>query len=374
MWTLTGTVLHRPGMWYELMFALGTAAVTAAIAVLVLLVRNVGTEYAGGCASSLKLDSLKPLDVGRKMASETVLGLIMGLFVEKAVKIWWSLRLDQLQGLFNIICSMVLRSAIYFPHANNPSDQRARLTILRYGCASIALLFKDARELDCWTVGEYQRCQINDIAFAAEGLLTSEEAERLRSMATGAGSRSQIVFVWLASYFTKLCLDGKLPMPLENQNDMLRRCEEARNKIGEIMAVVSTQYPLEYTHLVVLMYKTAILLLAVETGLILGISGCSGRDDRRLFWLYFFTRSLLLIAIPIVYQGLGMIRNTIQNPFVPTSATSYSWKVFHARVTNEARDLLRAGRTPPYVPGQRKAVAVLPPQFIERQISSAMYE
>lgn len=267
----------------------------------------------------------------------------------------------------------MLRAAIYFPHANNESDMRARLTILRYGCASIALLFKDARELDCWTAGEYDRYQIDDIAFSAEGLLTADEEERLRNMATGAGSRSQVIFVWLASYFTKLCLDGKLPMPLENQNEMLRCCEEARNKIGEIMAVVSTQYPLEYTHLVVLMYKTAIILLAVETGLILGISGCSGKDDR-LFWLYFFTRSLLLIAIPIVYQGLGMIRYAIQNPFVPTSATSYSWKVFHARVSNESRDLLRAGRTPPYVPSQRKAPAVLPPQFIERQISSAMYE
>lgn len=376
---VTGTVLMRPGLWQQMLFALGTAALTTAITVLTLLACNVGTDRAGSCRggdglSTLQLSSLKKLDVGRMMASETILGLIMGLFVEKAVKIWWCLRLDQLQGLFNIICSMVLRAAIYFPHANNSSDAHARLTILRYGCASIALLFKDARELDCWTTGEYATYQIDNIDFAAEGLLTSEEVERLRAMPTGAGSRSQVIFVWLASFFTKLCLDGKLPMPLENQNEMLRSCEEARNKIGEIMATVSMQYPLEYTHLVVLMYKTAILLLAVETGLILGFSGCAPDGDGNDFWLYLCTRSLLLVAIPVVYQGLGMIRNMIQNPFVPTSATSYSWKVFHARVANEARSLLLAGRRPPYVPRERKFPANLPPQYIERQISSAMYE
>lgn len=171
-----------------------------------------------------------------------------------------------------------------------------------------------------------------------------------------------MVWVWISSLFTKWCLDGRLPDPLNNQETMLKYCEEARNAIGTILAQLNMQFPLSYTHTVVLMTKMMLFAVAVESGFSAGVAISIGKYEHLAPPITF------LIVLPLIYQGLIDIKEHISNPFRDDS-TDYCFKMFHARITSECRDFFKAGSNPPY-----GRPAVLPPQLLERQITSAFYD
>ena len=123
---------------------------------------------------------------------QSLVGFILGLFVNKTVEIWWDLRHQTMQELMNIVENMSLRMAIYFP-GTGLEDATARHTIMRYGIASVALLFKDAREVDAWSDEQMKDLKTNDFQdLIDDGLLTEHEVTLL----AGEPSRSQICWVW----------------------------------------------------------------------------------------------------------------------------------------------------------------------------------
>ena len=170
----------------------------------------------------------------------TLAAFILGYYMEKTINIWWTLRHDTLQQLMNVVDNMCLRMAIYFP-GSHEEDVEARETIMRYGILSLALLFKDAQEVDVWTEREAQKANALDLDdLVAEGLVTPKEAALLHN----TPARSQMCWVWISSLFTKWCLDGRLPDPLGNQNTMLEYSQEARNAISTILAQLNMQVSL----------------------------------------------------------------------------------------------------------------------------------
>lgn len=192
--------------------------------------------------------------------------------MSKTVDIWWEIRHGQLQTVLNTLDSMSLRMAIYFP-GTSKEDMEAKEQILRYGALSIKLLFKEAREIDAWTVEDRLTSGCDNLLdLEKEGLLTRQE----RHLLTHCPCRSQVVWVWLASYITRLCLDGKMPDPLRNQEYFLSECIQARNAIANVLARINTQFPLSYTHLVVFMVKLLLFVHAVVAGYILGLAYITG--------------------------------------------------------------------------------------------------
>ena len=115
-----------------------------------------------------------------------------------------------LQGVLNTIDSMCSRLAIYFP-GNTKEDDEAKEIILRYGVLSVKLLFKDAREVDSWNISDRKRLNCDNLSdLVDEGLLLDHEKELLKD----CPSRAQVVWVWIASLFTKWCLGTRLLPPL----------------------------------------------------------------------------------------------------------------------------------------------------------------
>lgn len=94
------------------------------------------------------------------------------------------------------------------------------------------MLVQDAREIDTWTPQQQQEWGVNELNDLVEdGLLTPAE-KTLLSTNVASCARSQVVWVWIASLFTKWCLEGRLPDPAANQEKMLELCAEARDAIG----------------------------------------------------------------------------------------------------------------------------------------------
>jgi hypothetical protein len=291
-----------------------------------------------------------------------LVGFILSLFVNKTVEIWWELRHGTLQTLMNVVNNMSMRMAVYFP-GDNAADAEARNIIMRYGVLSVGLLFKDAREVDAWTVDQQKKWRATDLSDLVEDkLLTEHEATLLEN----EPAKSQIVWVWISSVFTRMCLDGRLPDPLKNQETMLDFCGEARNAIGTILAQLNMQFPVTYTHLVITLAKLYMVAQALEAGVILGV-GLEIGDYTKLV-----PKLILLTLSSAMYQGLLQIKETISNPF-RDDATDYSFKMFHARLQHECESFFKAGMSPPYATPSNPLPAVLPPQFLERQVNTDTY-
>ncbi len=234
---------------------------------------------------------------------QTLAAFILGFYLEKTINIWWTLRHDTLQQLMNIVDNMCLRMAIYFP-GHSYEDRHARETIMRYGLLSVALLFKDAREVDVWTKEEAQAAGALDLSdLIQERLLTSREAKLLR----GVPAKSQMCWVWISSLFTKWCLDGRLPDPLGNQNTMLEYSEQARNAISTILAQLNMQFPLNYSHLIVFFCKMYMIILAVEAGVTFGSS------LHHANYADVISKCFILTISPILYQGVLEIKGNSLN-------------------------------------------------------------
>ncbi|WZN63002.1 bestrophin [Chloropicon roscoffensis] len=293
----------------------------------------------------------------------TLAAFILGFYLEKTINIWWTLRHDTLQQLMNIVDNMCLRMAIYFP-GNSYEDRHARETIMRYGILSLALLFKDAREVDVWSREEAEKAgALNLTDLMEERLLTTREAALLEGMP----AKSQMCWVWISSLFTKWCLDGRLPDPLGNQNTMLAYSEQARNAISTILAQLNMQFPLNYSHLIVFFSKLYMIILSVEAGVTFGSS------LHHTNYADVISKCFILTIAPILYQGLLEIKEHISNPF-RDDITDYSFKMFHARLQNECSAFFKCAMDPPYTTAEDPEPAVLPPQFIERQVNTAMYD
>lgn len=287
----------------------------------------------------------------------TLVSFILGLYVTKTVDIWWNMRHELLQDVLNTIDTLCMRLSIYFP-GNSKEDDEAKETILRYGVLSLKLLFKDAREVDSWNIGDRKRLGCDDLTdLVDEGLLLPHERELLKE----SPARSQVIWVWIASLFTKWCLDGRLPDPLENQNTVLDECSQARNKISMILARVNTQYPMSYSHLVISMVKMLLLIQAIVAGYLFNLSVWTG------YYYWMATQAVYLIVWTIFHQAMIDIKEHITNPF-RDNPCDFSEMIQSARTINQCRAFFKAGKHPPYTVKHKTNPAALPPQLIVRQI------
>ena len=255
---------------------------------------------------------------------------------------------------------MCARLAVYFP-GNTIEDEEAKETVLRYGVLSVKLLFKDAREVDSWNIRDRKRLGCDNLGdLVDEGLLLNHEKELLKD----CPSRAQVVWVWIASLFTKWCLDGRLPNPLENQNTILEECNTARNNISMILARVNTQYPMSYSHLVISMVKVLLIIQALCSGYIFNLSLWTG------YYYWMCTQLVYLVIWTIFHQAMIDIKEHITNPF-RDNPCDFSEMIQAARSLNTCRAFFKAGKHPPYAHKHKTNPAALPPQLIVRQIISS---
>ena len=370
-----GTVFAAPSapfIWYQLALLWGIALASFGVSYACTLYVDTSIDWKDFDNSNLEevwevLDEFKVV-ADTSQVLTTLVSFLLGLYVTKTVDIWWNMRHELLQSVLNTIDSMCCRLAIYFP-GNSPEDDEAKETVLRYGVLSLKLLFKDAREVDAWNIRDRKRLGCDSLMdLVDEGLLLKHERELLKE----CPSRSQVIWVWIASLFTKWCLDGRLPSPVENQNTILEECNTARNNIAMILARVNTQYPMSYSHLVISMVKVLLLIQAMVAGYIFNLSLWTG------YYYWTATQIVYLIVWTLFHQAMIDIKEHITNPF-RDNPCDFAEMIQAARAINTNRAFFNAGKHPPYTRAGREKgekgegevnPAALPPQLIVRQIIS----
>ena len=175
------------------------------------------------------------------------------------------MRLDFMGGVWGVVADLNTWAATWF-NSGSDADKAARRLLLRYGLAAHMLLFKGARkdddELD---------------AMVKAGLLTVKEQRQLQGheadKTPGAPSKSQMIFAWITAFWARaLAPDqgglGTTPIPNAPQLSpmVLRRCADGRGAAGGALALVFTQLPLAYVHLLSLLVRFASIVNAITHG------------------------------------------------------------------------------------------------------------
>lgn len=211
------------------------------------------------------------------------LSFLIGLCVSATLARWWTLRDNCIGGLWGCTDDLCLHSGSIFSGLKPESrkhDLEFKARLLRLGLASFALLFMQARaELDA----PHSRVTVEDASddnnevnggsmahgaspkdmeeLVKRGLLTGSEARLL----SNHHSEPQVIWCWINQMFHTAAEEGRLG---DHQLWYLSsRCAEARGTIGRTFAYLDTQLPMAYVHLLALMVKVALLMMAFSTGL-----------------------------------------------------------------------------------------------------------
>ena len=190
-----------------------------------------------------------------------LLGPYLGLCLAR----WWQMRLDFVGGVWGVVADLNTWAATWF-HSGSDADKAARRLMLRYGLAAHMLLFKGAR-------GDDEQLD----AMVKAGLLTSREQRQLQGSEAkgipGAPSKSQMIFAWIVAFWSRaLAPDqgGLGTTRIQNAEQLapmvLRRCADGRGAAGGALALVFTQLPLAYVHLLSLLVRFASIVNAITHG------------------------------------------------------------------------------------------------------------
>lgn len=225
----------------------------------------------------------------------TLVAFMVGLCVSAALARWWQMRDACLGGLWGCIDDLCLIAGTIFAddvdhirtqdmpefcqdkHSRgraSPSPGRADSTqferavqdrnlhdkerLLRLGLASVALTFMQAR-------GETSLDHLSQLV--ARKLITPREFRILsRHMSKAPG---QVCWCWIAHMFTIAAAEGRLGQ--QKLWYLHSRCAEARGCIGRTFAYIDTQLPLAYIHLLALLVKLTLFVMAIEAGATLAV-------------------------------------------------------------------------------------------------------
>ena len=256
---------------------------------------------------------------------------LLGPYVAVSLARWWQMRMEFLGAVLGAAADLNMYAAMWF-QSGSEADTQARALILRYGLAAHTLLYNGARSDN------------NLEPLVAKGMLMPHEAAILAPLP----SKSQMVFTWLAEFWNRaLSPDqggfGTSPVPNAQQQApiVLKRCLDGRGAAGGALALVYTQLPFPYVHLLSFLVKAACLVNAVcqgaQTGYILSDALCDegvvpvthhtfryeyqeGCHPAVLKFSYFATLVILLgwatsvLIYPLIYYGLLSIGIMVANP------------------------------------------------------------
>ena len=259
---------------------------------------------------------------------------LLGPYVGLCITRWWQMRIEFLGGTWGAIADLNMYAAVWF-HSGSKGDLAARELVQRYGLLAHFLLYKDARG------------QLNLDDAIGKGLLLPHEAVVLQPLP----SRTQMVFAWLTDFFNRALTDegaaalGTTPVPHAAMQApiILKRCLDGRGAAGGALALVYTQLPFPYVHLLSLLVQVACLVNATvegaRTGWILSTPVCLTSEASStpmqhryryelqdgcppaLFvyhWmatlLIFFGLVVSIIIYPVIYHGLLSIGVMLSNP------------------------------------------------------------
>ena len=195
---------------------------------------------------------------------------LLGPYVALCIARWWQMRVEYLGGMWGAIADLNIYAATWF-NSGSPADSEARELVLRYSLAAHTLLYKDAR-------GHTSLSDMED-----KGLLLPHEAAILKPLP----SKSQMVFAWLVDFWSRALRDDRgglatspIPHGAMQAPAVIKRCLDGRGAAGGALALVFTQIPFPYVHLLSMLVHVACAINAIvqgaKTGWLLSAPTCVG--------------------------------------------------------------------------------------------------
>jgi len=307
VFTMDGNTV-RATLFMLLLLALVTAA-TVAI-------------HAGDFEELRELDT-SPLQALTDQVSAFV-PFVLALFVSLALSRWWALRVVALGRVFDSLantCMMVsceLRTSRW---------KQLRLSIVKYGMASVELLVQAAREH-------------NDLDELVNlDLITESEAEFLREYEL-LWQRPMVMWAWMMHMVIDAMDHNKTPVP--SRTAVIQQCLKARDGMANINMYLDTQLPFAYVHLITLLVNVQNLLMSLKSGLTFAVAMATGNS------FVMIQQVLTTVIIVVIYQALLTISYMIMDPF-GDDVLDFPIGAYKVYVASSVDAMMGAGRGCPAV-------------------------
>jgi len=287
-----GSIFRRTRIWWQIAVYIFLASTTA-----VLFVRL--TRW----PARLNPDALSKVS----NYFSTFLPFLFGIYLNNIFNRWWGMRTQGVSGIANSLSSM---SVIMASQLRGHVKGECKHLLLRYGLLSHELVYRAARGTDA---------KLADLVEA--GTLTPEECGILQDLPSGP-IKAQAVWVWI-----QLLWDGLLEqkaIPWHVHQVVLRIIADGRVAVKSIFTYLNTQIPFAYVHLMACLVHFNLLLLALQSGMIIGksvgiirekaTSGKLNSADTEATTLL-MSQVFYLIMVPMVYLGFLELSQEISDPF-----------------------------------------------------------
>lgn len=250
-----------------------------------------------------------------------LLAFILALYLSACVNRWWQ-SMERVTEYFESVKQLHMDVSVMSP----PSDRLAAMR--RYMLLSSALLHHEV--VSMWIKNEDKTKEVwsrEVLKCRRRGWLSEDEQQRLEL--AHPEHRAELVWSWIGTVLSMQIVDLKSTPPLASRVTVLGgRCIET---LQWTKCTVAQQIPLTYVHIVAVLVHANNIILAVTSGITIGISmqaahrfdhaldngrDISGRREGLLQSVQIIVMRLFYMVIsPLVYQAFLHIGSCMNDPF-----------------------------------------------------------
>jgi len=249
---------------------------------------------------------------------------LLGFYLSSKIGRWWTIRDKCIGGLRGAISNLITICSVYL---DDDMDDFKHL-VLRYALLSHALVYIQAQK---------RNDDLQDLI--AMELITKDEFLTLKKLPPQA--KAEAVWIWISQVFRHLIWEDKqIPKLLvKNVHDQLMN---GRDSVRQVFAFIDTQLPLPYTHLLSLTVHISHLCLAVVCGINAIIAVVNKHTAE------FVLQFVLLGSFCILYQGILVIGNKIENP-LGFDTIDFPRLQYHIAIKESCLSFIKAGAVKPFL-------------------------
>jgi predicted membrane chloride channel (bestrophin family) len=221
----------------------------------------------------------------------SLVAFLLGLFISTTFSRWWTTR-EKLGTIMNNTTTLTMMLINFAP--KDPEIQAAAKTLLRWMHLAHSMVYKHAND----------DVDYNDLVEAK--VATQAEADRLTE--SKGHNLPAIVYGWCFAILPPLISTGKVVAPLGAVTVVLACITGSFNASQELHALLSTQMPYAYLHLLTVTTKVHLAFVVFYAGGVIA-GGISGHLWTRIIFGY-----TIIITNNIIYEGLLRIHAMLVNP------------------------------------------------------------